>query len=232
MTYLEKPEMNALLNAPDRRTEQGQRDYALMLFLYNTGARADEAAHITIGDLDLGTSSSVKINGKPLLACELLVENAVEYFQTTIFTVEPIEVAPVVRDLVVDIERAYEKVESVKPYIIDPAPPPPDGRLHSITPEKLEHYVNATRCINCLCCASACISSHETFLGPNAMLACIIRLMDPREQEKQQRKKTLYSDAGVYRCHSSEACSHVCPKEIDVAHFIALAKEGRFKPND
>lgn len=64
MTYLEKPEMNALLNAPDRRTEQGQRDYALMLFLYNTGARADEAAHITIGDLDLGSSSSVKINGK------------------------------------------------------------------------------------------------------------------------------------------------------------------------
>jgi len=175
---------------------------------------------------------SVKINGKPLLACELLVENAVEYFQTTIFTVEPIEVAPVVRDLVVDIERAYEKVESVKPYIIDPAPPPPDARPHSITPEKLEHYVNATRCINCLCCASACISSHETFLGPNAMLACIIRLMDPREQEKQQRKKTLYSDAGVYRCHSSEACSHVCPKEIDVAHFIALAKEGRFKTDD
>jgi integrase/recombinase XerD len=37
MTYLEKPEMNALLDAPDRRTEQGQRDYALVLFLYNTG---------------------------------------------------------------------------------------------------------------------------------------------------------------------------------------------------
>ena len=98
--------------------------------------------------------------------------------------------------------------------------------------KKLEHYVNATRCINCLCCASACISSHEAFLGPNAMLACIIRVMDPRELEKEQRKKTLYSDAGVYRCHSSEACSHVCPKEIDVAHFIALAKEGRFKTDD
>ncbi len=64
MTYLEKPEMNALFNAPDRRTEQGQRDYALMLFLYNTGARAGEAAHVTVGDLDLGSSPSVKINGK------------------------------------------------------------------------------------------------------------------------------------------------------------------------
>jgi len=64
MTYLEKPEMDALINAPDRRTEQGKRDYAVMLFLYNIGARADEAAHVTIDDLDLGLSPSVKINGK------------------------------------------------------------------------------------------------------------------------------------------------------------------------
>jgi succinate dehydrogenase / fumarate reductase iron-sulfur subunit len=91
----------------------------------------------------------------------------------------------------------------------------------------LERYVNATRCINCFCCASACISSHKGFLGPNAMLAGIVRIMDPREQEKKERLKILYSDKGVYRCHSSQACSFVCPKEIDVAHFIALAKEGR-----
>jgi len=36
----------------------------------------------------------------------------------------------------------------------------------------------------------------------------------------------------VYRCHSSRACSFVCPKEIDVAHFIALAKEGRMTPQE
>jgi succinate dehydrogenase / fumarate reductase iron-sulfur subunit len=54
--------------------------------------------------------------------------------------------------------------------------------------------------------------------------------MDPREQEKQLRLKILYSAQGVYRCHSSKACSFVCPKEIDVAHFIALAKEGRIIP--
>src|ERR1700728_514541 len=42
--YLEKPEIDALLAAPDRRTAQGDRDHALLLFLYNTGARASEAA--------------------------------------------------------------------------------------------------------------------------------------------------------------------------------------------
>ena len=43
VTYLEKSEMDALLAAPDRTTAQGRRDYSVILFLYNTGARADEA---------------------------------------------------------------------------------------------------------------------------------------------------------------------------------------------
>lgn len=169
---------------------------------------------------------SMKINGKPLLACELLLENAVEYFGTTTFTVEPLEVAPVVRDLVVDTDIAYQRVEQVKPYIINPKPPAGIGEEHQISPEELEKYVEATRCINCFCCASACISGHENFLGPNAMLAAIVRVMDPRETEKEERLKCLYSENGVYRCHTSQACSFVCPKEIDVAHFIALAKQG------
>jgi succinate dehydrogenase / fumarate reductase iron-sulfur subunit len=169
---------------------------------------------------------SVNINGKPLLACELLVENAVHYFNTTIFTIEPLTIAPVVRDLLVDLEKAYERLEPVKPYIIEPAPATSPGEEFPITAHELEQYVNATRCINCFCCASACISSHRTFLGPHAMLAAIVRLMDPREQEKDDRLNVLYSDQGVYRCHSSRACSFVCPKQIDVAHFIALAKEG------
>lgn len=171
---------------------------------------------------------AVRINGKPLLACELLVENAVEYFGKSTFEIQPLDVAPVVRDLVVDLEKAYDRVDQVKPYIIRPAKPPESGETYPISTSELDRYVNATRCINCFCCASACISSHKGFLGPNAMLASIVRMMDPREEEKKERMEILYSDNGVYRCHSSHACSFVCPKEIDVAHFIALAKEGKF----
>jgi integrase/recombinase XerD len=66
--YLEKPEMDGLLDAPDQRTPQGCRDYVLLLFLYNTGARADEAARLLVGDLHLANRaqdySSVSIRGK------------------------------------------------------------------------------------------------------------------------------------------------------------------------
>jgi len=64
ISYLEKEEVDALLATPNRGRPQGQRDYALLLFLYNTGARADEAAHTTLGDLNLGTHPSVRILGK------------------------------------------------------------------------------------------------------------------------------------------------------------------------
>jgi integrase/recombinase XerD len=62
--YLEKPELEALLQAPDRSTLLGARDHALLLFLYNTGARADEAARLAAGNLQLGTTAAVRILGK------------------------------------------------------------------------------------------------------------------------------------------------------------------------
>ena len=85
VTYLEKTEMDALLEAPDVCTMLGRRDHALLLFLYNTGARADEVAHVRIGDLDLGHApgrdvSSVLIHGKgnKLRRCPLWARTADE----------------------------------------------------------------------------------------------------------------------------------------------------------
>jgi site-specific recombinase XerD len=69
ISYLEKPEMDALLATPDMTTAQGRRDHALLLFLYNTGARADETAQGRIDDLILPQVperdvASVLIRGK------------------------------------------------------------------------------------------------------------------------------------------------------------------------
>jgi site-specific recombinase XerD len=61
--YLEKPEIDALLAAPDQSVSQGARDHALLLFLYNSGARASEAASLRIGDIDWH-ARSVRIVGK------------------------------------------------------------------------------------------------------------------------------------------------------------------------
>jgi integrase/recombinase XerD len=62
--YLEKPEIDAVLDSPDRHARLGIRDYALLLFLYNTGARADEAARLAIRDATWGRSAAVRLLGK------------------------------------------------------------------------------------------------------------------------------------------------------------------------
>lgn len=85
VTYLEKPEIEAILAAPDVSTAQGCKDYAVLLFLYNTGARADEVAHVLIGDLELGRVpkrdlSAVLIRGKgdKLRRCPLWTRTVTE----------------------------------------------------------------------------------------------------------------------------------------------------------
>jgi succinate dehydrogenase / fumarate reductase iron-sulfur subunit len=125
----------------------------------------------------------MRINGRPLLTCELLVENAVELFNTFVFTVEPLTIAPVIRDLVVDLERAYQSVHIAKPFIIAPAPPHPEGDEYRISPKVLDRYVEATRCVNCFSCATACVTQ-KNYLGPNAMLANVVRMMDGVEQPR------------------------------------------------
>ena len=62
--YLEKQEIDALIAAPDPRTLLGRRDHALLLFLYNTGARASEAAGVTTGALALDHPPAVRLLGK------------------------------------------------------------------------------------------------------------------------------------------------------------------------
>jgi len=72
ITCLDRAEINALLDVPDRSIRQGQREHALLLFLYNSGARASEAAQLTIADLDWhARSAQILGKGRKLRTCPL-----------------------------------------------------------------------------------------------------------------------------------------------------------------
>lgn len=62
--YLEPHQIRHLLAQPDRTTAPGQRDYALLLFLYNTGARVSEAVAVRRPDLQLIPPYQVRLLGK------------------------------------------------------------------------------------------------------------------------------------------------------------------------
>jgi site-specific recombinase XerD len=64
VTYLEPEEVQALLRQPDRRRMNGVRDHALLLFLYNTGARIREALGVRRQDIQLVRPFQVQLHGK------------------------------------------------------------------------------------------------------------------------------------------------------------------------
>jgi integrase/recombinase XerD len=63
-TYLEADDVRAIIAKPDRRTSDGWRDYTLLLFLYNCGARVSEAADVRWEDLQLVPRRQVRLRGK------------------------------------------------------------------------------------------------------------------------------------------------------------------------
>ncbi|MEP7283094.1 MAG: tyrosine-type recombinase/integrase, partial [Rubrivivax sp.] len=63
-TYLEPPDARLIIGMPDKRTHDGWRDYTLLLFLYNCGARVSEAAGVRWDDLHLIAPRQVRLRGK------------------------------------------------------------------------------------------------------------------------------------------------------------------------
>ena len=62
--YLEDEEVRAILESVDPNSPNSLRDYALLLFLYNTGARVQEAVDLELTDLRLDPPFQVKLTGK------------------------------------------------------------------------------------------------------------------------------------------------------------------------
>jgi site-specific recombinase XerD len=63
-TYLEPDDVRAIIAKPDRHTRDGWRDYTMLLFLYNCGARVSEATDVRWNDLHLTAPRQVRLRGK------------------------------------------------------------------------------------------------------------------------------------------------------------------------
>ena len=62
--FLTRPEVDALLAAPDQRTWSGRRDHAFILLAVQTGLRLSEMSGLQRQDIILGTGAHVRVIGK------------------------------------------------------------------------------------------------------------------------------------------------------------------------
>jgi site-specific recombinase XerD len=64
VTFLDQPEIDALLAAPDRSTWTGRRDHALLLLAVQTGLRASELTGLNVADAQLAGAAHITCQGK------------------------------------------------------------------------------------------------------------------------------------------------------------------------
>ncbi|MDP2620418.1 MAG: tyrosine-type recombinase/integrase [Hyphomicrobiales bacterium] len=64
MCYMDSDEITAILREPDRSSLEGQRDHALLAFLYNTGARIQEALDVCPRSIRFESPAQVELFGK------------------------------------------------------------------------------------------------------------------------------------------------------------------------
>lgn len=62
--FLSRPEVDAILTAPNRSTWFGRRDHALLFVMIQTGLRVSELTGLRCSDLSLGTGAHLRCRGK------------------------------------------------------------------------------------------------------------------------------------------------------------------------
>jgi succinate dehydrogenase/fumarate reductase iron-sulfur protein len=165
-------------------------------------------------------SCAMRINGNNCLACQTLIKT----LRSKVITISPLPHLPVIKDLVVNMDRFFQKYEAIKPYLINHSTPPEKERTQSIAErKKIDEMIN---CILCGACYSACtmVATSNSYLGPAALTKAYRFYADSRDTAKEERLKLVGGEAGVFRCHTLFNCAEVCPKNIVPTYSIQKLK--------
>ncbi len=168
-------------------------------------------------------SDAMQINGENKLACSILVQDLVGKNGGTI-SFEPLPAAPVIKDLVIDQTRFFEKYRAVMPWLVNHTPPPEKERLQS--PAQHAVIEDATKCIMCGACTHSCPSTwaDPDYLGPAAMLKAYRYTFDSRDQGTEDRLEIVDSKDGLWKCYTIFNCVQACPKGIDITRWLSALK--------
>ena len=168
-------------------------------------------------------SDAMRINGKERLACKTLFEEIAESDGETV-KIEPLRHLEVQRDLMVDQTPFFGKFFSVKPFLI---PKDKEGdREYIQSPEDREAIDDATKCILCQACVSACpvMDDNPEFIGPAAIVQASRFVFDTRDTGFADRLDVLDHPDGVWSCENHFECTKVCPRGIKITKLINLTK--------
>lgn len=190
VAYLEPEEARAVIDAVDTSAVRGRRDHALLLLLYNTGARVSEALAVRPCDLRLERPRQVRLlgKGKKERMCPLWPETAValrrivrsEAGGEAIFQSRP--GIPLTRDGVAYLLQKYVGVA---------AKSSPSPRLRRVTPHMLRHS-----CAVALLQAGVDVTVIRDYLG-HASVTTTSRYITTNLEMKRQVLDAFWKRSGL-----------------------------------
>ncbi|MBE2187081.1 MAG: succinate dehydrogenase iron-sulfur subunit [Rhodothermales bacterium] len=168
-------------------------------------------------------SDAMQINGENKLACSILVKDIAKN-DGDLVAFEPLPGSPVVKDLVIDQTRFFDKYRAVMPWLINGSPAPEKERLQSAADQEI--IEDATKCILCGACTHACPSTwaDPNYLGPAALLKAYRYTFDTRDEGASDRLRVVDSGEGLWKCYTIFNCVQACPKEIDITRWLSALK--------
>lgn len=193
--YLEPEEARSVINAIDYRSRNGERDHALVLFLYNTGARVSEALAVRARDLRLERPRQVRLLGKGQREriCPLWSETA-SALRRIIRSGPADEVlfrntreSPLTRDGVAHLLAKYVRIAAQQN---------PALRKIRVTPHVMRHS-----CAVALLQAGVDVTVIRDYLG-HASVATTSRYITTNLQMKREVLEAFWKRAGLERAAS------------------------------
>ena len=146
-------------------------------------------------------SCAMRVNGKEVLACAYKPQSG--------DVVEPLKNVLVIRDLVVDMQKALSFNKVAQNWAVSAED------LPSLTPEDAEINEVQSDCILCGACYSACpvYAVNPEFIGPFALTRNWRYVSDKREEDVAG-KITAVQTNGIWDCTLCGECVPVCPQGI------------------
>ncbi len=160
-------------------------------------------------------SCAMRVNGKEVLACAYKVQED--------DLIEPLRNAPIVRDLVVDMQKSYafNKVAKAWQTTLNEEK---IQTLH-VSPQQAQINELQSDCILCGSCYSACpvYSVNPEFIGPFALTRAWRYVSDARQNDVEKTIGAV-QEKGIYDCTLCGECIPVCPQNIAPKQDIVMLK--------
>ena len=167
-------------------------------------------------------SCAVKVNGFSKLACSTQI--IPEYRKKGEMLIEPLSNHNVLKDLIVDFDPFWKKMDKVTPYLTPPPPGP--GGPRKVTREVALAIDSSQKCIMCGCCNSECnaLEIDPNYIAPAALAKAWRFVGGVREGESKRRLERLSEEHGMWDCVRCVHCTQYCPKEVAPLKQIELLR--------